>query len=395
MNRPNPLQDDYTLYTESDRGGPEIAALHIKAAARGVFKLTAGERFWRDVQPYLLQKGYRLRPRYTPGWTAPWVGTDIHSRRFEEAIVLRVRPSILHARCEADGMTVAIKWIPKRYANRNEVDILAFLSSPEMQADARNHCYPLLDSFPHPTDPNGVFMVTPWLFDFTLMPLNHVNEVVDDASVVRGAHRDVSRIVPMAHLDCTQFNILQDARPAFPAQQPHPQWITVSTDRRTRLKPLPRSQCEPRIRYYFIDFGISVRCEGPGPHRVTGSMGRDPTAPELSDTVLYDPFKLDVYILGNFFLQSYAQEYSNIDFLRSLLLKMTRADPSRRPTIDDALTALRKLARRVPQASFSWRLRRRSEGILEAIFRDLYFVWNGGWSLLRGTREPLLGRPKE
>lgn len=59
------------------------------------------------------------------------------------------------------------------------------------------------------------------------------------------------------------------------------------------------------FRYYFIDFGISTRFEGPGPYRVTGCIGRDPSPPELSETVPYDPFKLDVYVLGNHFIQDY------------------------------------------------------------------------------------------
>ena len=28
---------------------------------------------WRDRQPFLLQRGYVLRPRYHPGWVASWV----------------------------------------------------------------------------------------------------------------------------------------------------------------------------------------------------------------------------------------------------------------------------------------------------------------------------------
>lgn len=54
------------------------------------------------------------------------------------------------------------------------------------------------------------------------------------------------------------------------------------------------------VRYYFADFGISVH--RPGEERqefVTGVVGRDQEPPELSDIIPYDPFKLDIFIIGN------------------------------------------------------------------------------------------------
>ena len=54
------------------------------------------------------------------------------------------------------------------------------------------------------------------------------------------------------------------------------------------------------VKYYFVDFGISVRSsETNSPTLVTGSYGRDQDPPELSDDVPYDPFKLDIFIIGN------------------------------------------------------------------------------------------------
>lgn len=47
------------------------------------------------------------------------------------------------------------------------------------------------------------------------------------------------------------------------------------------------------VRYYYIDFGISTFRES----LVTGIHGQE-RAPELSETAMYDPYKLDVYILG-------------------------------------------------------------------------------------------------
>jgi hypothetical protein len=58
------------------------------------------------------------------------------------------------------------------------------------------------------------------------------------------------------------------------------------------------------IQYYFIDFGLS--CHYPAGLtniRDLGIFGQDKTVPERSLTVPYDPFKLDIYQLGNVIIQ--------------------------------------------------------------------------------------------
>lgn len=62
------------------------------------------------------------------------------------------------------------------------------------------------------------------------------------------------------------------------------------------------SRSEAGVKYYFVDFGISVHIpQDLYPKLVTGHLGRDQTPPELSTTIAYDPFKLDIYILGHMF----------------------------------------------------------------------------------------------
>ena len=48
------------------------------------------ERFWRDKQPWLLERGYRLRPRYAPDWTPSWWGTDKEWTECEDGVTNRV-----------------------------------------------------------------------------------------------------------------------------------------------------------------------------------------------------------------------------------------------------------------------------------------------------------------
>ena len=69
---------------------------------------------------------------------------------------------------------------------------------------------------------------------------------------------------------------------------------------------LPRYTAPKSVKYYFIDFGISSHFPpGQKDRLVTGEDGLDRSLPELATPqVPYDPFKVDVYLLGNFFKQT-------------------------------------------------------------------------------------------
>ena len=56
----------------------------------------------------------------------------------------------------------------------------------------------------------------------------------------------------------------------------------------------------PPVKYYFVDFGISVKFPSEVESKLAlGVIGLDREVPELSDTKPYDPFKVDVFILGH------------------------------------------------------------------------------------------------
>jgi hypothetical protein len=48
---------------------------HMKTGA-----LLPAERFWRDHQPWLEERGYMLRPRFHPNWKPSWVSKDLLPR---------------------------------------------------------------------------------------------------------------------------------------------------------------------------------------------------------------------------------------------------------------------------------------------------------------------------
>ncbi|KAG6888296.1 hypothetical protein C0995_009295 [Termitomyces sp. Mi166 len=63
-----------------------------------------------------------------------------------------------------------------------------------------------------------------------------------------------------------------------------------------------RSSARP-MQYYFIDFDISKHyLVDEKIETLTGLSGQDRTVSEMLDNKPYDPFKVDVYQLGNAFL---------------------------------------------------------------------------------------------
>ncbi|EJD48797.1 hypothetical protein AURDEDRAFT_60604 [Auricularia subglabra TFB-10046 SS5] len=361
----NPLQDDYVRFPPSTRAVTQaIAAIWKEGAEQGVYHLTDQERFWAELQPYLLSKGYRLHQRYAPGWEPVWVGTDINPAVFEDSVMLPL-PRVIDARRVSDEKAVAIKWVPHADHTRHELSVMQLLSSDQLRRDPRNCCNPLLDTFPHPDQGLGIFLVTPWLTDFTYVPVTTVGEVLDmllqltEGLVFMHEHG-------IAHRDCTGFNIMQDITACFPGRRMHPLRPCYSEDMQTTFQPVHNA---PR-KYWFIDFGVSCVLDGPGPHLVTGGVCRDQSAPELSVIVPYNPFRLDVYLLGNHFLMEYLKTYKNLEFLRPLLLEMTRLVPSQRPTAQQALQALRRISQDTSGFQRRWRLRSRDEDWADVVIED-------------------------
>ena len=99
------------------------------------------------------------------------------------------------------------------------------------------------------------------------------------------------------------FNFLMDAEAMLP-EGFHPANKWYKPDYSGLARWIPRSIVG--VRYYFTDFGISVHLPEDHPTKtVTGSFGRDQKPPELSDTTPYDPFKLDIFIIGNMFKEEF------------------------------------------------------------------------------------------
>lgn len=85
---------------------------------------------------------------------------------------------------------------------------------------------------------------------------------------------------------------MMDGRRLYPAGW-HPQRWRVFPNGESMKDGDPSRTAVGGVRYYLIDFGISSQNQD----QVLGVDGQEPS-PELSNDVPYDPYKLDVYILG-------------------------------------------------------------------------------------------------
>ena len=97
--------------------------------------------------------------------------------------------------------------------------------------------------------------------------------------------------------DCSLKNVLVDATRMYPLGF-HPVKDIFLDDLMTPAPRIPR--LEAGVKYYFVDYGISSYFPvGSQRELVLGIAGRDQDVPELSNDVPYDPFKVDIFTVGN------------------------------------------------------------------------------------------------
>ena len=161
----------------------------------------------------------------------------------------------------------------------------------------------------------------------------------------------------------------------------HP--VRHGRDRGGSERIVPLSRAHAPVRYYLADFGLSSQSRA----WVTGLDGRDQQVPELSDEVPYDPYKTDIFILGNMLRMNFynvcdtsgvpaplltelVQVYSNVGFLKPLISRMTRHDPAQRPTSAEAEQVWHRIRPQISELHKSWRLTPREEPWLITVLID-------------------------
>ncbi|KAF8733283.1 Protein kinase domain, partial [Rhizoctonia solani] len=297
-------------------------------------KRSGVEERWVSFQPYLLSKGYRLRPRYQPNWVPSWkTNTDLCVSDCEDSKdSMPVR--VLDATRAADNLQVIIKMlVPEQTEGQNELAVLERFSSPELKDHPDNHVVRCLDSFPIPGEQSGYFIVMPLLGGYRDPPFRTLAEVHDFLQqIFKGLifmHENST-----VHCDIASANIMMDSRPLY--NEPfHPVYQTLSLDIQRRIYP-KYSRLEKRVRYYFIDMGFATWFPDPSvPRLLTGKLARI-LAPEQKINQPYDPFLVDIYQLGTVIKQDLIPLNKTLDLLKLLAEEMTRSDPSARPTLAHA-----------------------------------------------------------
>ena len=120
------------------------------------------------------------------------------------------------------------------------------------------------------------------------------------------AHRSVPpalfhRLAHNLSRDLSHYNIMFDESGKMYPKGFHPASQNMELDFSQVARPRRRRSTNG-LKYIFIDFGISSQFGSLEKRElVKGCMAQDPTIPELSDDVPYDPFAVDVYTLGNLY----------------------------------------------------------------------------------------------
>ncbi|KAI0364011.1 kinase-like protein [Pilatotrama ljubarskyi] len=350
----------------------EVAQRYAEQTRRGLYGLLPSEVSWRDRYEYLEKRGYILRPRYHPDWSPSWMGTNIAPDFCEDFITL-TNFHVIDATRTSDKMRVAIKSVSNQGQELNISRLVASLGG------ADNHCVSAIEVLPDPLNDHRSLLVMPYLRPYDNPELQTVDDVVNFVSqMLKGLvflHRH-----RIAHRDIAPPNIMMDARPLYPNDH-HPVRLHRALDAIRDANPLPRS--DHPVKYYYVDFGLSVHFpEGASP-RVIGRVGRDMEIPELSSDVPYDAFKADIYALGNLFDKAYLQRFSNVEFLRHLVECMKQQDPELRPPAQELLKMFRQVRALAPEQSFRWRLVQRTEQPYEKFINDTVAVAREGFSNLK------------
>lgn len=302
-------------------------------------KRSGVEERWVSFQPYLLSKGYRLRPRYQPDWVPSWTNTDLIPSRCEDSVdstPIRVLDAI---RIE-DERQVLIKMVVPSQDNRegeDELAVLQYFSSPPLKDDPSNHVVPCLDTFPIPGTDSGHFLVMPLLRRYEEPAFHNLAEVHDFLQQLFEGLRFMHNN-NVAHRDIAAPNVMMDAQSLF--NEPfHPYHQRLSLDLQRVVHPR-YLRSEKGVRYYFIDMGYAKWFrDASSPRLVTGKQARE-RAPEQKRGQPYDPFLADVYQLGVMLRQSLIPRVDGLQILDNLAQQMTQSNPASRPPLEQAHQAM-------------------------------------------------------
>ncbi|KAJ7113253.1 kinase-like domain-containing protein [Mycena crocata] len=296
------------------------------------------ERFWVENQPFLLSRGYTLRPRYDPNWIPSWKRDARKARAFCEDDLEPFKSNVLDAVRIADGKKVVLKRVA---TNSHELAMIQLLTSNNMRADSRNRTIPLLDIINLPHEPETSLLVMMYGRRFHYPPFHCRKEFFDALrQLLQGM--EFMHEHNIVHGDAAAQNIMMDETLVVPKGS---HFVRDRTHKGySRLFTWTNRCSVSPVDYYYIDFGLTfVFSVGIDHAKMIGYCGRwRKQIPELSDTVPYNPFKVDICRLGLTILDV-IKPYPALEIFVPLGRSMCDPDPSRRPTATTALAELDRL----------------------------------------------------
>ncbi|KAJ7469284.1 kinase-like domain-containing protein [Mycena galericulata] len=290
-----------------------------------------------------------LRPRYHQDWSLPPGTTPVEA---ESAIPLRTLGGVLDGTRISDGAQVVLKFVG---TVSPDTQISGYLTT---EPGAQNHCLPILEllQIEDPEYSGYSFMVTERMRDCHDDPVfKTIGEIIEFIQqVLEGLVFLHSKNI--AHRDICMKNIVVDASRMIPSGF-HFTWPWMTSDGTHLLYPYNGDDTVPHIKsrtqagpmkYYFIDFGLSVQYPSYETRElVTGECGRlREQIPEISETVPYDPFKVDVCLVGEM-LNEELYTYAGLDFLVPFTRALRHRDPDIRPDAQEALALFRDLVSKI------------------------------------------------
>ncbi|KAJ7487217.1 hypothetical protein B0H11DRAFT_1721285 [Mycena galericulata] len=310
------------------------------------------EREWARYQPFLESHGYMLRPRYRPGWVPEMLDPGKEPYKVEDA--MPAFGLVLDAKRISDDASVVLKIVEMA---STEAAIAAFLTR---EPGAEKHTVPLLEAIPMHDTPEWVFLVMPCMRQCDHVPVfATVGEFTEFLEQVLEASKILFGLVflhnkNIAHRDTCGKNIVVDPSQMIPGGSHffRPEqaangsdWLREYTgDDSDPYLMKSRTEAGP-MRYYYIDFGLSVQFPSLADRSmITGDEGRHrKRIPEISETVPYDPFKVDVRLVGEMLRRELHQQHTGLDFIVPFVRKLRRHNPSQRPDAVKALAKFRHL----------------------------------------------------